>query len=390
MNQGRLTTRQNQHVAFFGWRLISWLAGLLWMLNVAALAAPVPLEITNVRADPHYFVPPKEETHLHFQLSASATVTVHFYDGQDRLVRTLTSPTPLTAGDHTLDWDGTDQRGQPLPPEEYRYTLTAEDANGQHITYDLSDLTGGEDVLASDVAWDPEVDMIRYRLPQAARVNIRVGLGHGGPLLGTVLDWVVRDAGVHQESWNGFDASQVLDLSHHPELMVSINAFALSANALIIGPPAATVQTLTDLPWGETRRVPQRQPAKRMYAHYQQPLTERRDFKIQLRLPANLPTTSDQIPIVSETVALSLDIDPHDRTRALDQRFETVFYVDGLFAFESETGFLPMTWQWNSQGINEGTHFLTANLRGYEGHFGMATIKVYVRPPGATPETKTP
>lgn len=364
---------------------------LLLLLGWPAARAAQPLEITDVRADPRYFLPSEGQTStLRFRLSVPAVVTTAFYDGRDRLIRTLGAQR-LTAGEHTFSWDGTDQAGRPLPSEEYRYTLVGEGPDGERVTHDLTDLTAGVDVHASDVAWDASAGMIRYRLPQPARVNIRVGLRHDGPLLATVLDWVVRDAGLHQEPWNGHDASGVLDLRQHPELMIAVDAFALSANTVLIGPPPSIVQTLAELPWGETRRIPppQSSPAKRMHFHSQQPLMERGDFTVRLRVPPELPSTPEGWPILAGEVPIQLDIAPHDRERALARRFETVFFVDGLFAFENEVGFLPMTWRWNSTGVNPGPHFLTANLRGYEGNFGVATLKVYVQPE-SVPANPTP
>lgn len=61
------------------------------------------------------------------------------------------------------------------------------------------------------------------------------------------------------------------------------------------------------------------------------------------------------------------------------RRFEPVFFVDGQFAFENEVGFVPMTWNFDPRSLNEGEHYLTVNLRGYEGNFGIATLKVLVQ-----------
>lgn len=368
-----------------------WAVRLVLTVGLGStLAVAAPLELTDVSA-PHCFLPAEGPAALRFRLSAPAAVTVYLYDGQDRLVRALKPAAALVAGEHALAWDGADQAGRPLPPEEYRYTLAADGADGQRVTHDLTDLTSGDGVRAGDVTWDPAAGTIRYRLPRPARVSIRVGLRQGGPLLGTVLDWVARDAGSHNEPWDGRDASGALDLRHHPDLMVAVNAFALSANAILIGPPADAVRTLTDLPWGETRRAPQHPPAKRMYAHAQQALDERGDFSIRLSVPDGLPATDGGVPVVSGIVPLRLDIAERDRARALAHRFETVFYVDGVFAFENEGGFLPVTWRWDSRGVNPGNHFLTANLRGYEGNFGVATVNVHVRPEAAsTAGPKTP
>ncbi len=125
-------------------------------------------------------------------------------------------------------------------------------------------------------------------------------------------------------------------------------------------------------------REPKKTPPKRMYDHAQQPYDSRGDFTISLTLPPDLPVNAEGIAVVKGIVPVRLDIADHDRARALSRRFEPVFFVDGTFAFENETGFLPMTWLWDTRGTNPGTHFLTANLRGYEGNFGMATVRVSV------------
>jgi hypothetical protein len=115
-----------------------------------------------------------------------------------------------------------------------------------------------------------------------------------------------------------------------------------------------------------------------MYSHAQQPLESRGDFKVLWTLP-KLPRSANGVPIVSGVTPVRLDVEAVDRERALSRRFEPVFFVDGQFAFENEVGFVPMTWNFDPATLNEGEHFLTVNLRGYEGNFGMATLKVIVR-----------
>jgi len=38
-----------------------------------------------------------------------------------------------------------------------------------------------------------------------------------------------------------------------------------------------------------------------------------------------------------------------------------------------------MTWTWEPRDANPGLHYLTANVRGYDGHFGMATLPVVLQ-----------
>lgn len=352
-------------------------AALLGLLQSTALSA---LEITNVSAEPRVVMATDQRlVTVRFQLSEPASVRLQIFDGRDLLVQSIDSGQLLHAGDNRLAWDLRDQEGRPVPPEAYRFTLLGETQTGTQVEHDLTDVTAGGEVKTTQVAWDAQAKVIRYRLPTPARVNIRLGLQNNGPLLRTLIDWVVRDAGEHQEPWDGFDASRVLDLSKHPKLQIAVDAFGLSDNAIIVGPPAARVHLIQDLPWGEVRRKIKRQDKKRMHFHRQQPLEARGDYRISLELPADLPQSEDGLPIVTGIVPVRLDIAEEDRERALARRFEPVFFVDGLFAFENEVGFLPMTWRWSTEGVNEGPHFLTANLRGYEGNFGMATVPVLVR-----------
>jgi hypothetical protein len=53
--------------------------------------------------------------------------------------------------------------------------------------------------------------------------------------------------------------------------------------------------------------------------------------------------------------------------------------VDFVFMYEEELGYTPFSWVWNPAGVNEGVHYITVMLRGYEGHFGTVTNKVFVK-----------
>lgn len=46
-----------------------------------------------------------------------------------------------------------------------------------------------------------------------------------------------------------------------------------------------------------------------------------------------------------------------------------------------------MTWKWDSSKFNPGEHFVTLNIRGYEGNFGAATVKVLVERADVAPES---
>ncbi len=352
------------------------------LMSATAIAA---LEIRDVRHDRDHFDPGKnEQVTIRFTLSDPASVSLNIYDGRDLLIRSINSKNELSGGEHTQGWDGKDQAARPVPPGAYHYTLVANTQAGETVEYDLTDLTGGDDLDVKDIQWDPDKGGLRYVLTNNARVNIRIGLKNDGPLLRTLINWVPRQGGVQTETWDGKDESGVLDLAKHARLVFAAQAFSLSDNTLLVGPNENQNMLVEKLPWGEVRREVKKRPPKRMYAHAQQPLENRGDFNIELVLPDGIKRNKAGVPIVSGSVPVRLDIDDRDRARALAQRFEPVFFLDGVFVFENETGFLPMTWNWDASAVNPGTHYLTANLRGYEGNFGIATVKVNVEKEGET------
>jgi hypothetical protein len=355
-----------------------WLAASLLMLPW--LAAAQDLRISQVQPNRTQLDPARGDSlQLRFQLSAPAQVSLQLYDGREWLIREIPGKGVLSAGEHVLSWDLRDQAGRPVPPEAYTYALEARANDGKVVRYDLADATGGETVAARDVKRDAGRGGISYVLDRPSRVSVRMGLDNGGPLLRTLLDWVVRPAGEQYESWDGKDASGVLALSAHPRLNISVQAFSLPENSIIVGGRETKVNLIEHLSGAHAARPRTRPQPKRMYAHAQQPLQARGDFNVRLSLPDALPRSADGIPIVSGPIAVRLEVDAADRERALARRFEPVFFVDGQFAFENEVGFVPMTWNFDPAALSTGEHFLTVNLRGYEGNFGMATLKVLVQ-----------
>ncbi|MEX2963691.1 FlgD immunoglobulin-like domain containing protein [Microbulbifer sp. TYP-18] len=350
----------------------------VWLLALSLLSSLAQgVEITRVSAEKRSFNPAQQEKAvIHFNLDQAAQVTLNIYDGRDRLVKRIASG-QLAAGDQQLQWDGRDLKGVLLPPEAYSYTLTAQ-SNGEEVTHDLTDLSGDEALAVKDVSWDRERGLVRYYLEKPARVSIRLGLKEGGPLLRTLLDWVPRNSGVQTEPWDGWDISRALNIGKHPKLNLAVTAYSLSDNTLLLGPGPSQI-VFADVPADDIRKKTATQlQTKRMYYHTDQPLESRGDFETTLKLATDAKRDKEGRWVVSGKVPIRLDVAKKDRARLLARRFEPVFFVDGTFAFENEVGFIPITWQWDSSTVNEGEHYITVNIRGYEGNFGTATLKVWV------------
>jgi hypothetical protein len=340
--------------------------------------------IAQVRTDRLVIDPGKSESvAVKFNLSTPSDVTLSIHDGRNRVVfqREVEA---LGVGDREVTWDGRDHKGKIVPPEAYSYVLTARSAKGSS-SHDLTDLTGGQRIEARDVRWDAEAGLIRYYLDKPARVNLRLGL-EDGPYLGTVVDWVPRTAGEHAEQWDGKDASGVLDLAGNPALRPVVSAYTLPDNTLFVGAPPRTIQFVAEK---DTLALRQEKPAvrKQIANSTQQPLDTRGDVQATLVPVGDFKQDEQGRWVVSGLVPFRVDVADADRERVVQRRFEAVYYVDGVFTYENELGYLPMTWKWDSSKFNPGEHFVTLNIRGYEGNFGAATVKVLVERADVAPES---
>lgn len=317
-----------------------------------------------------------EQTTVHFRLSEPARAALHIYDGRNSRIRTVATEKPLGAGAHALVWDGRDAMGRPVPPEAYVYAIEATPLDGDPVAWDLTDRSGGQPVPVEAVEWDPKKGEIVYRLPEPARVRIRVGLEDRGPLLRTVVDWVARPAGPHAEAWDGWDSSHVLDLRTHPALLVRAEAVSFPKNVILVGPPAGDVRLIEDLPDLQVRRTSTFGPP---YGSPHQAMGRQHDFPLQLsHVQASAETQAT--PTVQGPVAVRLDVAEENLAPLVRERFEVMVFVDGVFVFENEGGFLPVTWTWDPSDAGPGPHYITANVLGYEGQYGMATLKVLLAP----------
>jgi hypothetical protein len=365
-------------------------AFLALVLAAALAAAPsLALEIVKVRADRIRFEPEKGEAlTVAFRTTAPARLALEIYEGRDRRVRRIESAKEMPAGDHALAWDGRDGQGRAVPPEAYHYTLVAVPPAGDPVVYDLTDSTGGEMLNAGAVAYDAKRKAVTYVLPQMARVNLRAGLAEGGPLLATIVDWVPREAGQRAEPWDGKDTSDLLDIAAHPQLALVVNAFGLPENTVLVGGGATTEVRLAELPGDAPFRPNPRKRPRRHGDYVAQAIESRRDVTIALALGGDVERNADDLPIVSGPVAVRMTVpDAKEAERILAERFETTFFLDGTYRFENEAGFLPATWLFDPADVSAGVHYLTGNLLGYEGHFGIATLAVEVRLPNDAEET---
>ena len=304
----------------------------------------------------------QKEARIRFSLSKSAEVTLAIYD--DRRYRVYTSQKQhYPEGDHIIYWSGRDQSGQAVPSEVYYFAINAS-ANNESVIYDVKDQTGGNLIGPINTLYDPTKGIVSYTLTDNARVVLRAGIADG-PMLITLLNWVPRTQGAHQLPWNGKDSDDLFNIARHPKLRLVIDAFTLPDNTLFVYPESTHTEyvPVTNVASKKNQPRPQNNPG---HAQSKRDPEIRRDFPLVLSVSKE--TKQNRLPI-------HVNVDSRHLKILNSSRFEVSFFLDGVYQYENEIAFLPMTHELDLQGMGEGEHVITVNVAGFDGNFAAASVR---------------
>ena len=339
---------------------------LIWSAPLFAALA-----ITHVTAIPAVIdIQQQQSSTIRFRVTQSAEVEINIYQADDRLVRHYQFAAPLEPGEHQWQWDGTDNQGQAVMPEAYYYTLSGK-SKDEVVQYDLTDITGGDNIGISNVEYDHEEGIVRYALNQPARVFMRAQLAHG-LLLDTLIDSEVRSPGKYQMPWAGKDASGEIDISRLDKLSIIGGGYRLPRNAIIVKnsqPDLAKQGDVSGTPQLSSRVRKSR--SKKSNEHYLHSRAECRDFSVLLSKEA---VPADQ-QSEKQILQFLVDLEPQDRAMVLSQRVEVSFFVDYKLLHENEISYVPYRWRLNAATLDAGEHTLTAVVIAYGSHVGTASMK---------------
>lgn len=359
----------------------------LALISLLGLLSPVTagcaeLVISQVRASTAAMQESSfEPVRLAFTLSQAATVNINLFDSRNHCIRRLLDKQSLNAGQHEAVWDGKDSQGRPVPANYYLYTIEAT-ATGQETTvFDPGDMTGGALLSPQNLVYDQAAQQVRFLLLKPALVNIRVGLNQGGPLVATLVDWLPLPAGEHAIPWDGRDASGILKATELKGLEIGGSGYELPLNTLVVTPVRPDQKrpgfiALLQATWPD--RVAKEPKIRQMLNHWQHRRDACYDPAMRLELPDTVKRDNQGRVLADAPLAVTVEIAEADRRYMLDQRFEIVYYVDFLFQGEEELGYTPYQWHWDPKGMAPGEHYLTVMLRGFDGHFATASLKVWV------------
>jgi len=309
-------------------------------------------------------------------LSKSGTVEVEILEPDGNVIRTLSSEKVLDMGKHALTWDGRDLTGNLVPDEVYTVRINLKDKDGKATDLiEPSIGTGGELLEVSNI--ELAETHVGFRLPESARVLVRIGV-KDGPMLRNLMRWKPRTAGKNRLAWDGFDASGVIDLRRDPNTTVLVVAYKLPEHSIV----TYGNESLSYISWFESLNLtpktiaPEAQELtrgeNRIAREYYRSLYHDREPQIALELlqsgkPLETPYKIDQ-PVV-----LRINADEASEWLLDESLYEVGFYVDGVFVSEEEQGYLPMSWRLNSSEYSSGEHALTVNISGFDGRVGVAS-----------------
>jgi hypothetical protein len=315
---------------------ILWILAAFTILGPASdnLLAETPnpkkLVIYTVSADRKVFDPGEQPLRIRYRLSADAGVEVIIRNRRGEVVRSLRSGEPGQSGFNTIVWDGKSISGNVLPPGVYTYELRAESPTTGEIAEHAVTGTQGAGVTVRGFDWNDRGE-ITYDLPEAAEVSVRVGIKEGGPLLRTLLRRQPQPEGRHTLRWDGWDNSRVVNVLGRDDLLVSVQAYSLPANCLILKGDSGSVE----------------------------PLEPGFEFEILDRF--NLP--EDSLPEVKDVLSMEVTLDRSDEKEVLEGSFEIMFFVDFHFLYEAEEPKTsPYAYKWDISGLAPGEHLLTVNI----------------------------
>jgi len=104
----------------------SFLSGALLAVCVCAGAAAASPDGQN-QIQLHAVPASEGGAAINFRLAEGGQISLAVYDSAGRLLRTLLSGRPLTAGNHAVKWDGLDRDGIPAPPGDYQVRMLSTD-----------------------------------------------------------------------------------------------------------------------------------------------------------------------------------------------------------------------------------------------------------------------
>jgi len=323
------------------------------------------------------FSPALEQTFkIMYTLQNDAKVRLDIYTPDNNLIRSIKSNNS-SKGEHTLEWDGKDDKGTIVPNEAYNIVLHAiNKESNQTLDYRK---TGG--VILKDL--QTKIDKrgnIKYKLSSPARVLVRAGI-ENGPMLRMISNWTPKNRGKIRQRWDMRDADDLINIASLP-FGITVSAFSLPEYAII----TTNNKKIDYYTYFEQNNLScnilaqKEQILKRdnhpVSKHYYSCRIQDRDPRLFLTLPNTIK--KDQNLSVLENgnqTLIKVSIHPDDEAVLEKSKYEVSFFIDFEFASEEELGYMPIKWNFMPNGLSKGKHTLTVNISSFTGQVGLKSYE---------------
>ena len=227
-------------------------------------------------------------------------------------------------------------------------------------------------VVLKTVSFDKDTGRVSYELTMPAWVRIRAGVANG-PLYRTICDWERKDAGKHDEDWDGMDPSGKFPLKGRKDLVFSFNYYTAGDEYLSNVQSSDIQQPSGNL---SGRHLPN---LKVNQLHKNHKHDQCYDTGLNIDLPKSVQKNKEGFYTVNKKLPIAITFDDKDKVMFLSERYSIHIFIDDVFVQGELDGYSPYTWIFDPTGLNEGEHLITINFAGYSDHYGMATLPVYVK-----------
>ena len=361
----------------------------LLMLISSAWAEDVLLELRPKNEDPLWglvyqekieFTPSIAGDKYTFKLALAkaATVTLDVLSADGDVVRTLLDEKLTQPGQHNIVWDGKDDLGIVVPDEVYTPRVRMHAGKTNYID-DPRLYSGGE--ILKNLEWTTTEKTLSYSLPEPARVLIRTGV-KDGPMMRVLKHWEPSNAGTSVTRWDGYDKDQVEYFADNPRRWSIVMAYQIPAYAVIttgnntLDYRQYRIQRGWPVPEFDLSEFQLQRSGVRLSKDYFLP--RRFQPQVEVTLDQDLPVNRIGLPVVSDSMRLTIDVPVEDRWILDASFYETSFYLDYQFASEEEQGFVPMVWDVDVSQLAPGRHIATVQLFGFGGFIISDTVAFWV------------
>ena len=82
--------------------------------------------------------------------------------------------------------------------------------------------------------------------------------------------------------------------------------------------------------------------------------------------------------VIAGRAPIRVHIDDKDKGWLLEDKYEIVLFIDGVFLLKEEEGVDPFTYRLDTTNISNGPHLITVNVMAYHGEIGVRNEMVMI------------